>query len=130
MMTRTTHQTKGILPAHRRKGTDLRWLVTYRAVWLRGERQNCPTGKGHVLIRCSPETNWTSIIDVDPADWAAGLAKELRKFRQAPKNGQMAVELIQIFSLVPLHREALKVKRDFAAILTSTSATPERCPVH
>jgi len=54
----------------------------------------------------------------------------LRAFRLGPEHDQMAVELVQIFPLVPLDREALKEKRDFAAILTSTSATPELWPVH
>ena len=42
----------------------------------------------------------------------------------------MAVEIVEIYSIVPLDREALKEKRDFAALLTSTSATPELWPVH
>ncbi len=109
----------------------MRWLVTYRAIWHRGERgQYCPTGDGLVTILQSPETNWASIIDCDPAEWAAGLAEDLRGFRLGPEHDQMAVELVQIFSIVPLDQEARKEKRDFAALLTSTSATPELWPVH
>ena len=130
MTTRTTLQTTRTSRVRRRRGADALWLVTYRAVWLRGKRHTCLRGKGAVLICCSPETTWTSVIDVDPADWATGLAKQLREFRQAPKHGQMALELIYIFSLVPLHREAANAKRDFATILTSMSATPKLCPVH
>ena len=42
----------------------------------------------------------------------------------------MAVEIVEIYSVVPLDREALSYKGDFGALLTSTSATPALGLVH
>ncbi len=109
----------------------MRWLVTYRAIWLRGERQySPPPAECLVTIIQSPETNWASIIDCDPAEWADGLTEDLREFRLKPDHDQLAVEIVEIYSIVPLDREALSYKGDFGALLTSTSATPELWPVH
>ena len=130
MTTRTTFQSNRVLHVRRHQVPDVCWLVAYRGVWLRGERQRRGTQKGRVLIRQSPETFWTSIITVDPAEWAAGLAEDLRKFRQHPKHDKIAVELVQIVSLIPLHREATTAKRGLAAILTSTSEKPGELQAH
>ncbi len=108
----------------------MRWLVTYRAIWHRGEQQYCPTANGLVTICPSPDTNCASIIDCDPAERAAGLAEDLRVFSVGPDHDQIAVEIGEIYSIVPLDGEARQEKRDFAALLTSTSATPELWPVH
>jgi hypothetical protein len=99
-------------------------------VWFRGQQQRRGTRKGRLLIRQSPETLWTSMITVDPAEWAAGLAEDLRKFRQHPKHDKIAVELVQIVSLIPLHRDATTAKRCLAAILTSMSVKQGKLAVH
>jgi hypothetical protein len=108
----------------------MRWLVTYRAIWHRGERQYCPKGSNLILMKPSAATNWASVIDVDPAEWAAALAEDLRVFRLFADHDQIAVEIVQIYSIIPLDREALSHRGDFGALLTSTSATPELWPVH
>ena len=55
------------------------------------------------------------MIDVDPAGWPAGLAEDLRDFRQRAEHDQIAVELVQTSSLVPLGRESLNEKLDLGA---------------
>lgn len=113
-----------------RRDSDVRWLVTFKGVWLRGERQHHGPQKGQVLISQSPATLWTSIITVDPAAWAAGLAKDLRKFRKHPKHNKIAVELLQIVSIVPVSRGASALKPALEVILTSTTEKPDKSLLH
>ena len=102
MTTRTVVKSMRASHPHSRRDSDIRWLVTFKGIWLRGARQRGGTRNGRVLISQSPVTLWTSIISVDPAAWAAALAKDLRKFRKHPKHDKIAVELLQIVSMVPI----------------------------
>lgn len=84
------------------------------------------------MISRSPVTLWTSVITVDPAAWAAGLAKDLRKFRKHPKHNKIAVELLQIVSMVPIGRgaSASTSKPALEVILTSTTEKPDKSLLH
>lgn len=106
------------------------WIVTYKAVWLWAEHRNGARGTAPLVVHRSPEANWASVITVNPGKWAAALAEDARVFLQNPKQHQVAMEVIQIFSLVPLHRQVFEEKRDLEGILTSMSASHELAPLH
>ena len=108
----------------------MQWLVAYRAVWIRTDREYRPEGGGDVTIVRSPAVNTISIIDADPAEWAVGLAADFRAFAKEPKVGQIVVDLIQIFSMTPLDGEAAAQRGGLGAILAALSANPCEWPQH
>lgn len=82
----------------------MRWLISYRAVWHRGERHYRPEGGG-MTMTCSPQTYAFEVVEGDPEDWTASLQDEMQAFRSAPVHGQVAVQILEVYAVTPVSAE-------------------------
>ena len=74
--------------------------------------------------------DWTSIIEIDPDEWVEGLRADLDKMRKNPEDNGLAVELLEIFCLVPLDHESAEGRKDLGTVFEIMGASPKLWLVH